>query len=509
VADAIQRRMRHNTKNVTMTAAGNYTMTDEVTLNVNKTVGGATTVTLPANPDNGREVKIKDAKGDAATNNITIQGASAATIDGGATLVISANYGSVVLSFNGTEWNVVALGSANGTITNITANTIAMTGAGAFISMPANSSTALIIKDSAGTQVNFDTTTNIRRTSFTGALSVTPTQTLASAAGLTWRGLYVPATTLTLTGTTEVTTAAGLNLVEIGQPTITDTMAVTVDQASTLYVANAPTAGGMVTITNAYSLWVAAGLTRLDGNLSLAAAASTITVKANTAATLAFTDGTTSILVVDTRNTVTGVSAVKITASPPTIASAAGDTFNQVSISAVTVTLTGTTTVTALNGIGMAIGTPTVTDTMACTVTTVSNLYVQKIAAAGGMITITNSYIINTDVAGCFLTNAGTWTNASSGSLKKDIASVDLAQVPGMLDEVDVVNYRYRDASDGGFLRFGLIAEKVPDFLADPRRTGIAPIHVAGFALAAAKYLRQENKELKVRVAELEKKMAA
>jgi hypothetical protein len=58
---------------------------------INKTVGAATAVTLPSNPLN-RNYTIKDGKGDAATNNITITN-PAGNIDGSATFVISTNYG--------------------------------------------------------------------------------------------------------------------------------------------------------------------------------------------------------------------------------------------------------------------------------------------------------------------------------------------------------------------------------------------------------------------------------
>lgn len=90
-----------------VTAAGAVTVTaaDHVVI-VNKTVGAATAVNLPAGVAN-TEFIIKDGKGDAAANNITITPA-AGTIDGAATLVIAANYGKATLIYNGTEWNQTA-----------------------------------------------------------------------------------------------------------------------------------------------------------------------------------------------------------------------------------------------------------------------------------------------------------------------------------------------------------------------------------------------------------------
>lgn len=90
-----------------VTASGAVTVAhlDDIII-VNKTVGAATTVNLPANPLKGREYIIKDGKGDAGANNITITPASG-NIDGSATYVISSNYGKAKVMYNGTQWNVV------------------------------------------------------------------------------------------------------------------------------------------------------------------------------------------------------------------------------------------------------------------------------------------------------------------------------------------------------------------------------------------------------------------
>jgi hypothetical protein len=90
------------------TGSGTITMlySDNV-ICVKKATGAATAVTLVASPYVGETVSIKDCKGDANTNNITITPA-AGTIDGSATDVISAAYGSVWLLYNGTEWSVLS-----------------------------------------------------------------------------------------------------------------------------------------------------------------------------------------------------------------------------------------------------------------------------------------------------------------------------------------------------------------------------------------------------------------
>ncbi len=90
-----------------VTAAGAVTVatTDDV-VSVNKTTGAATTVNLPATPTTGQTYVIKDGKGDAATNNITVTPA-AGNIDGAATYVMTGNYQAVTLTYTGSEWSVI------------------------------------------------------------------------------------------------------------------------------------------------------------------------------------------------------------------------------------------------------------------------------------------------------------------------------------------------------------------------------------------------------------------
>ncbi len=105
-----------------------------------------------------------------------------------------------------------------------------------------------------------------------GPSTFTPSVTKASAATLAWDGVAAPASTLTLTGGVNVTTATGVNLMSLAAPTITDASAVTVDLSSTLYIGGAPVAGGSATLTAKYALWVDSGDVRFDGNLGFGAA---------------------------------------------------------------------------------------------------------------------------------------------------------------------------------------------------------------------------------------------
>ena len=88
------------------TATYDLLATDYI-LSVAYTGTGTVTITLPsAQTTSGRIIIIKDAGGNAATNNITIDTEGAETIDGQATLVVNADYDAVSLYCNGTSWLV-------------------------------------------------------------------------------------------------------------------------------------------------------------------------------------------------------------------------------------------------------------------------------------------------------------------------------------------------------------------------------------------------------------------
>lgn len=98
------------------------------------------------------------------------------------------------------------------------------------------------------------------------ALAVEGTGTWPTAATFNPSALRVGGGTLTLTGTTNITSVPGPANVAINSMTLTDASSVTVTNASSLYISAAPTAAGSVTITNAYAIWVDSGLCRFDGD---------------------------------------------------------------------------------------------------------------------------------------------------------------------------------------------------------------------------------------------------
>jgi hypothetical protein len=97
-----RRYVRYHTAPASVTVAAGL---DDIIV-VNKSVAGATAVTLPAGPTAGDTYTIKDGAGNAGAQNITVS-PTAGTIDGAGTNVISTNYLAREYVYNGTEWGVV------------------------------------------------------------------------------------------------------------------------------------------------------------------------------------------------------------------------------------------------------------------------------------------------------------------------------------------------------------------------------------------------------------------
>ena len=78
----------------------------QTVLVVRKPTGSATAITLPSSPVAWVLYQVKDGKGDAATNNITVSPPSG-TVDGAASIVINNNFQGLSFVYDGTTWNVV------------------------------------------------------------------------------------------------------------------------------------------------------------------------------------------------------------------------------------------------------------------------------------------------------------------------------------------------------------------------------------------------------------------
>ncbi len=92
----------------------------------------------------------------------------------------------------------------------------------------------------------------------------------AGTPNTTGKNLDIVASTFTDSNTAGSGTAASFVGVALQRPTLaaSNTLVTTTD-AATAYIANSPAAGTNETLTNPWSLWVDAGHTRLDGNLSV------------------------------------------------------------------------------------------------------------------------------------------------------------------------------------------------------------------------------------------------
>ncbi len=112
--------LSYNLNQYIKTDSGNVTVAaDDYEIIINKTVGQATTVTLPASPADVRALLIVDGKGDAGTNNITVDG-NGNNINGSATFAMNSNSQSIWIIWNGTQWNIVGEKTTAGTGTVVT-----------------------------------------------------------------------------------------------------------------------------------------------------------------------------------------------------------------------------------------------------------------------------------------------------------------------------------------------------------------------------------------------------
>lgn len=191
--------------------------------------------------------------------------------------------------------------------------------------------------------------------------------------------------------------------------------------ANTVLVANAgaPSFSAAITVgtsvtsptINASTVLQTGGTNRIDssgnltniGNINVSGAASTFTIKPNTASALVVTDGTNNYYAIDSRTTNSTSSAHSFTTAAPTIASAAGAQYILSTFTPGTFNFSGTTAITTggsgantsvlfnqplLNATGSGAG---------ITVSEANNVYIKGSPAAQGAsnpLTITNAYAL-------------------------------------------------------------------------------------------------------------------
>lgn len=264
-----------------------------------------------------------------------------------------------------------------------------------------------------------------------------------------------------------------------------------------------------------------------SGDLTFSAAKD-INVPANTAATFDVDDGTTTMLRFDSRNTVKDTNTVTITGQPVTVASEAAAHVNaSLAIAAKTITYTGTTGTTSSLGGQLWIGALTITDASMMTLSTASSVHIVAMAAAGGMLTITNSRMISTSVSDCFLTNAGVWTDTAcwaSGKKNLSRAAKKTRQViEDVLAKLQPATWKYKKTTalpmlnedgsesihrtpinDRDRQRVGIVYDDLPEELLAPgEERAVAPSILSSFALAAIKHLWEKNQQLEARLEKL------
>lgn len=255
--------------------------------------------------------------------------------------------------------------------------------------------------------------------------------------------------------------------------------------------------------------------TLITDAIDASAAAGTLTVKANTQHAFEVTDASTILADFDSRNTVKNVNTLTITASNPTIASETAAHVNaSLKLADKTITYTGGTATTSQLGGMMSIGTLTLTDSSAMTLTTASALHIDTVAAAGGSLTITNSRMISTGVSDAYLTNAGVWTDTACWAYAKEfIQDASSAAIENVLSKIMPKTWKYRDGAQGPDChghdfdreRVGIVYDDLPSELRAPgEEKAVSGSILASFALAALKELWEKNKALESRLAALE-----
>ena len=225
-----------------------------------------------------------------------------------------------------TSVNGLTISTTTGTFTLTNAKTLSVTNT---LTLSGTDSTVMTFPAASDTVAGLGTAQ-----SFTKQNIFNQATTIASATGAALDDVKVAAATTTVTGNTG-TPITRLAKVGLYQPTLTDSSVVTVTDAATLYIDNAPVGAGSLTVTNAWALLVGTGATKLQAT----------TINA------ALTYGGVTLA-----NSVQGTGSMVLATSPtlttPVLGAATATTINKVTITApgtsATLTLiTGSSLITA------------------------------------------------------------------------------------------------------------------------------------------------------------------
>lgn len=184
----------------------------------------------------------------------------------GATLGTTTTTSGNILIGSGSQWVTQAV-SGDMTMTSGGVVSVNALHSGAFAN-PSATAGLSAVNGSATTAMRSDAAPPLSQAivpTWTGQHIHNVASTVASGAAATLDDWDIAAATTTITGTTGIATAKGFNKASIYRPTYTDSSAVTITNAATLYVENAPAAAGSVTITNSWAIAVGAGNVSFPG----------------------------------------------------------------------------------------------------------------------------------------------------------------------------------------------------------------------------------------------------
>lgn len=114
-----------------------------------------------------------------------------------------------------------------------------------------------------------------------------------------------------------------------------------------------------------------------------------------------------------------------------------------------------------------------------------------------------NSGNVITAVSGAFLSNGGTWTNASSRAVKHDIVDLDGREALEAVKKLDPVKFQYN--AEPGEEYVGFIAEDVPDLVANKDRKSLSTMDVVAVLTKVVQEQQKTIEALSAKVEQLEK----
>lgn len=101
---------------------------------------------------------------------------------------------------------------------------------------------------------------------------------------------------------------------------------------------------------------------------------------------------------------------------------------------------------------------------------------------------------------GAFVSEGGTWTDASSIQFKQDVMKLELNQAKDALAGLNPVLFRYKAAPQEQYA--GFIAEEVPELVAMQGRKGLSPMDIVA---VLTKVVQDQQKEIEILKAKMEK----